>query len=345
MSLYRRNGIFHIDLKSPSGERIRRSTGTDDKRKAQEIHDKIRAENWEVVYSNKRPVFTWDQAALKWLDDMSGKASIDNDKTAIRFFTKQFSGKSLEEIGRDEIEASLARLQSSEATKNRYVACIRAILNKAAGEWRWIPSSPKLKTYKEQKRRIRWITQEQAKSLIEALPKHYATVARFALATGLRMANILALSWSQIDMTRKVAWIHPDQAKSRRAIGVPLSEEAINILSSQQGKHDSLVFLNRSGRQMIRIETRPWKDACKHANIEDFRFHDLRHTWASWHVQSGTPLNVLQELGGWECSDMVRRYAHLAPEHLAKWADNVIHVTFFPQQSDSVCSEPASKTA
>jgi len=56
------------------------------------------------------------------------------------------------------------------------------------------------------------------------------------------------------------------------------------------------------------------------AGIDDFRWHDLRHTWASWHVQAGTPLHVLQELGGWETPAMVRRYAHLAPEHLAEHA-------------------------
>ncbi len=56
------------------------------------------------------------------------------------------------------------------------------------------------------------------------------------------------------------------------------------------------------------------------AGKEDFRWHDLRHTWASWHVQAGTPLNVLQELGGWESVDMVRRYAHLAVDHLTEYA-------------------------
>jgi integrase len=61
----------------------------------------------------------------------------------------------------------------------------------------------------------------------------------------------------------------------------------------------------------------------KRAGIEDFRWHDLRHTWASWHVQSGTPLHALQELGGWESSEMVRRYAHFSADHLAPYADRL----------------------
>ena len=65
-----------------------------------------------------------------------------------------------------------------------------------------------------------------------------------------------------------------------------------------------------------RVNNREWKQPLEKAGIKNFRWHDLRHTWASWHIQNGTPLSVLQELGGWESSEMVRRYAHLSAEHL-----------------------------
>jgi integrase len=69
--------------------------------------------------------------------------------------------------------------------------------------------------------------------------------------------------------------------------------------------------------------TKGWKSALQRAGIEPtFRWHDLRHTWASWHVMSGTPLEVLQKLGGWSSLTMVMRYAHLAPDHLAGYANN-----------------------
>ncbi|WP_414040733.1 tyrosine-type recombinase/integrase [Acidithiobacillus sp. M4-SHS-6] len=88
------------------------------------------------------------------------------------------------------------------------------------------------------------------------------------------------------------------------------------IVLRQTGKHPERVFTYR--RKPVRqTNTRAWTKALEKANIRNFRWHDLRHTWASWHVQAGTPLERLQEMGGWESIEMVRRYAHLAPEHLA----------------------------
>ena len=69
--------------------------------------------------------------------------------------------------------------------------------------------------------------------------------------------------------------------------------------------------------------TKAWYAALAAAGIEDFRWHDLRHTWASWHVQAGTPLFALQEMGGWETAEMVRRYAHLAADHLVPYAETL----------------------
>lgn len=127
---------------------------------------------------------------------------------------------------------------------------------------------------------------------------------------------------SQVDLARRVARIHPDQAKARRAIGIPLNAEAILVLRRQVGKHRRFVFTHR-GKPVRSVNTKAWMAALRRAGIEDFRWHDLRHTWASWHAQAGTPPNALQELGGWESVDMARRYAHLAPDHLAEFAERL----------------------
>ncbi len=87
-------------------------------------------------------------------------------------------------------------------------------------------------------------------------------------------------------------------------------------------KHPRFVFTHR-GKPVKNVNTKAWKAALGRAGIADFRWHDLRHTWASWHAQAGTPPNVLQKLGGWESVDMVRRYVHLAPGHLAEFAERL----------------------
>ncbi len=94
--------------------------------------------------------------------------------------------------------------------------------------------------------------------------------------------------------------------------------EAINIIREQIGKNTEYVFTYK-GKNVARCNNHAWRKALKRAEIKNFRWHDLRHTWASWHVQSGTPLNVLQELGGWSNYKMVLRYAHLSSDHLAKF--------------------------
>jgi len=89
---------------------------------------------------------------------------------------------------------------------------------------------------------VRWITQNEENNLITQLPSHLADMTRFTLATGLRESNVLELEWSQIDLQRRVAWIHPDQAKAGKAIGVPLNDDAIAVIKSQIGKHSARIF-------------------------------------------------------------------------------------------------------
>ena len=103
---------------------------------------------------------------------------------------------------------------------------------------------------------------------------------------------------------------------------MPLNAEAVLLIRKWIGKHQTHVF-SFNGRPIIQVSTKAWYKGLAAAGIEDFRWHDLRHTWASWHVQNGTPLFALQELGGWESPEMVRRYAHMSADHLAPYADRL----------------------
>lgn len=164
----------------------------------------------------------------------------------------------------------------------------------------------------EPDKRIRWLTRDEAERLLAELPEHLADMAAFSLATWLRESNVTGLCWSQIDLDRRVAWVHADEAKGKRPIGVPLNVDATLIMHRWQGRHAERVFcwIPRGKTTWLPIEkagTAAFKKALGRAGIRDFRWHDLRHTWASWHVQAGTPLHVLQELGGWSSYQMVQR--------------------------------------
>lgn len=324
MSIYKRGQVWWVRFTSPSGQRIHQSTETADRQAAQEYHDTLKAQLWREAKLGDRPSYSWEQAVVKWLGETTHKASQKEDIKLLRWLDPHLRGLALTAITREKIRqiGDIKRLESSPATANRHLALIRSILRRAAREWEWVDQAPPIRLYPEPSRRVRWITREQAERLLAELPGHLAALARFSLATGLRQANATGLRWDQVDMVRAVAWIHADQAKNGKAIPVPLNPEAMAVVREQIGKHLAVVF-TFEGRPILQPNTKAWRKALERAGIENFRWHDLRHTWASWHVQAGTPLHVLQELGGWETPAMVRRYTHLAPEHLAEHAARI----------------------
>ena len=325
MSLSRRGSAWWIDFVTPTGERIRRSTGTANKALAQELHDRLKAESWRIAKLGDRPQRTWNDAVVRWLKEASHKATVKMDTAHLRWLDRHLGGKQLEEINRNVIDRLTdVRLAEgvSNATVNRMLEVVRVILRRCANQWEWLDRAPHIRMLKEPTRRVRFLTREEAQTLLSELPEHLSEMVAFSLATGLRKANVTGLQWTQVDLVRRLAWVHPDQAKARRAIAVPLNDEAVATIRRQIGKHLTHVF-SYKGKPITQVNTKAWYAALKRAGIENFRWHDLRHTWASWHVQNGTPLHALQELGGWESVEMVRRYAHFSAEHLAPYADRL----------------------
>ncbi len=279
MSLYRRKTVWWVRFTTPAGQRVRRSTGTADKKQAQEFHDRLKAELWKVQKLGEKPKRTWEEAVVRWLKEKAHKATLDADRMHLRWLDPYLRGRELALINRDVIDQLIDARRSegvSNATVNRLLEVLRAVLRKAEREWEWIDRAPVVRLLPEPKRRVRWLTQEEADTLLAELPKHLAQMARFSLATGLRQRNVADLDWSQVDLERRIAWIHPDQAKARRAIAVPLNSEAVLVLREQYGKHPDHVFVYR-GSSIRQVNTKGWKRALKRAGIADFRWHDLRH--------------------------------------------------------------------
>ena len=324
MSIYTRGETWWIQFTTPNGERIQRSARTKIKREAQELHDQLKAEAWRVKNLGSKPRHTWQETVVRWIQEQQHKSSIKTDIELLRWLDNYLNDKYIDEISIDIVQViQQAKLETGvkNGTVNRVMALLRAVLNKAVKEWQWLDKAPYVRMLPNAEKRIRWLTQIEANKLLNELPQHLEAMARLALATGLRESNITGLLWEQIDMQRKCAWIHADQAKAKKAIAVPLNTDAINVIREQIGKHTTNVFTYK-GKPVSRANNHAWRKALIRADIENFRWHDLRHTWASWHVQNGTPLNVLKDLGGWADIQMVLKYAHLSAEHLAEYANN-----------------------
>lgn len=345
MALYKRSNVWWTRFTDPKGQRIRRSTRTEDKQQAQEYEDTLKAELWRQCQLKEKPRRLWQEAVVQWLHEHQHKRTHEADIRKLKWIDPYLRDRYLDGIDRELIE-SIAEAKEVEgknpATVNRYLALIRAILRAAWLEWDWIDKAPKIRMRKESKKRVRFLNRRDAERLLSELPAHLSAIARFALCTGLRMNNIVRLKWSQVDLEQCLAWIHPDESKSGNAIGVPLNSEAREVLRQQYGSHDKYVF-TYEGKPVLRASTHAWYKACKRAGIENFRFHDLRHTWASWHAQQGTPLNILQEMGGWSSSEMVKRYAHLTAGHLVDYAEKISADTKLTQ-SNVVSIRESSKS-
>lgn len=267
---------------------------------------------------------TWKEAAELWLEETSHKRTHEEDKAKLRWIASHWNNRLLREIDRDTIKLLAAKkaAEASKTTANRYLALIRAIFRRAVKEWEWLPHAPYVRLWPEPSRRVRWITPEQARTLMQELPSHLVHPMIFALSTGLRQSNVVTLKWENVDIKRRVAWVYADQVKNGEDLHISLNDAAMSVIYARRWMHREFVFTYQ-GKPMQRLSTRAWYKAMERAGIQNFRWHDLRHTWASWLVQKGVPLYAVQEMGGWKTASMVRRYAHLAPAINLKYAQTI----------------------
>lgn len=274
MPLYKRKDSPYWWIKiEQNGRSISRSTGTDVRSRAQEFHDKLKAQLWEQDKLGAKPRYKWEDAVIRFIQETKHKKTQHDDLMHLRWVDIYLRNKELSQITRDDIDL-ITRNRVSEgatnATANRTLAVVRSILRKAVNEWEWVDRHPKIKLLPEPKRRIRWLTQEESARLIAELPDHLAEMARFSLETGLRQANVTGLTWQQVDIDRQCAWIHPDQAKASKAIAIPLTAAAIEIIQSQHGKNREFIF-TYNGNKITQVSTKAWYKAVERAGLTGFR--------------------------------------------------------------------------
>ncbi len=269
------------------------------------------AQRYEQAKARKRSL-SEDKKTLKRLLAHFGRETKLNKLTAdviAQYRDQRYAAGSKNRKGPDQKPLPL-----STAAINRELALLRHLLRLAHEEWGALAAVPKIRLEKEPQGRLRWLTPEEATRLLvtcrETKNAVLAELVEFCLFTGLRQAEALGLTWERVDRSRGVLLL--ELTKSGRRREVPLNSEADAVLVRRGPQADGLVFGTSSWYAFRSY----WENAVTAAKIDDFRFHDLRHTFASWAVQQGATLQEVKDLLGHSSLAMVMRYAHLSPEHL-----------------------------
>ncbi|MFN7097960.1 MAG: tyrosine-type recombinase/integrase, partial [Gammaproteobacteria bacterium] len=251
---------------------------------------------------------------LTWWIDKLGAYSLADLSTPL-------IAQAREELAQGVTSKNLPRAPS---TVNRYLAALSHVFTIASKEWGWIEQNPLLKVtkLKEPRGRVRFLSDDERSRLLVVCktsesPYLYIVVV-LALSTGARRMEVLGLKWKDIDLNRGIITLHETKNGERRIL--PLVGHAMELIKEHaKVRHinTDLVFPGLSLKNPIDIRS-PWETALKKAEITDFRFHDLRHSAASYLAMNGASLAEIAEVLGHKTLQMVKRYAHLSEAHTSR---------------------------
>lgn len=346
-----KRGILQVEFTAPSGERFRCSAKTTDPIQAEKYRDRLKAESWERDVMGQKPRPTFAEAAASFLKAKKSKASFEEMARHIAFWRGHFGTVRVDAIRRAKVAEVVEEHFSEPATRNRYVATLRAMLRRVEAfdeetEYR----APKLEAYDEPQGREVWLGAEDFWRLHKALDE-LKDPALFAVSTGFRESNLMELEWAWIDLQSQTATIPGSKTKNGKPDTKHLNRHSREVLKRQLGKDLIHVFpqfwkkgkpefLLWEWRKALRsIENEGWYQAIlRRYGVPRLRWHDLRHTFASYIGQQNGGDKVVQEAGNWESREMAFRYTHLGKEHLAPYFEGISDRldTGLPQAEEAV---------
>jgi integrase len=324
MSLHKKkDSPYYYTRFTIKGVRIQESTKCVLKEDAKRYEERRQTQVREELLFGTKPKHTWKEAKARFLREKKHKRSLSDDKDKFKYLSKKLDELYLSDITKELIE-TIARNYERKvkpATVNRMLSLISAVLHLAHKEWEWIDKVPHIRKRVEDNARERYITRSEAKRLIECAPDYLKGPIILSLATGQRASNIKDLKWSDLDLERKIWVITRRQFKTDKTVGIPLNVMAMEVLLNRP-RTSEYVFTYR-GRRIRKLGAKAFRKAVQEAGLVDFKWHDLRHTWASWFLQEGGSLHELQQLGAWSSYSMVLRYGHLSKDSLRKAAEKI----------------------
>ena len=264
---------------------------------------------------------------------LPGKPNVSNDYAfQLEWWKTQIGNVLLSELtpvliseNRDLLSKKITsrKTQISHATVNRYLAALSTAISTAINEWGWMEDNilRKVSKLKEPRGRVRYFSDEERERFLLACKESHNSdlyvAVILALSTGGRKNEIWGLSWKDVDL--KNGFITFEETKNDEPRSVPLQGHALELMlkRSKVPRIDTdLVFPSRVDQQKHFDFRRPFQIALKTAQIEDFRWHDLRHCAASYLVMAGVDMRTVAEILGHKTLQMTQRYTHLSPEHL-----------------------------
>jgi len=325
MGLARRGNTWWMSFMY-RGQQIRRSTGTSDKRLAEAILSKVKVQIIEGRFFEKQEA--QERTLAELLDRYASehaarRANQRREVTSIQNLTRFFGNPKLDHITPRLIVAYKNKRYTDgikPATINRELATLKKAFNLARREWEWCSDNPvcRVSMERENNTRDRWLTVEEEQRLLQAVSPWLRDVIIFALNTGMRMGEILALTWAGVDLFRRTVTVFRSKNGERRTI--PINSTVLEVLTRKhpaRSRMTDLVFHSQAETVLDGSNIRRGLNAAlRGAKIQDFHFHDLRHTFATRIVQAGVDLYKVQRLLGHKSPIMTQRYAHHYPESL-----------------------------
>jgi len=327
MGLIKRGQKWYVQLRD-NGRLVRQSTGTHIKKVAQEIEAKIKMELVEGKYfdkgqGNKK---TFRDMVEKYMTEEAVKKAAKSklrDEVSLKHLLPVFGDKYLSQITPNMITSyKLKRRQegASASSINKELAFSKHAFNIAIKVWGWIKDNPFVRVPLEKmpSGRVKYLQDDEFERLCAVCNEPLRSIVILAGHTGLRQDNLLSLTWKQIDFRNET--INVEHTKNGQPICIPMTQTAKNLLlelSKVKRIDTPYIFYTSAGKKLCNTLVSRWfRQASKRAGLEDFRFHDLRHHFASMLVQKGADLYTVQKLLGHQTSEMARRYSHLTNTNL-----------------------------
>lgn len=327
MGLYRRGKVWWMTIIYDGG-RVRRSTGTADRRLAQAILAKLQVQIIEGRFFETREEKqrTFGEMVQRYLQEVSvtkAPGSTLRDRQCADHLLPCFGDKLVYQVSSKllgEYKVKRRADGAAPATINKELGMVRHLFNVAIREWEWCRENPMHRVSMEpvHNARDRWLTADEEGRLLSVSPSWLQELITFALNTGMRRGEILGLKWQDVDLARGVLVVMKSKNKEHRTI--PLNARVFELLVEKQSrrvKSQDLVFTTSSDTMRDeRNLTRGFYVALEKSGVENLTFHDLRHTFATRLVHAGVDLYKVQRLLGHKSPVMTQRYAHHSPESL-----------------------------